>query len=114
MDLRLYEILLIWFALVLSGCSTSLHGTFVAASYSSDVKHADAEVLGLVEGRSCQIRPLYIFVSGDPATTHDAIEDAKNVRAETSFIANISIDDETQWKLGYAVQCIVVRATAYR
>jgi hypothetical protein len=114
-DLRTYGILFACLALLLNGCATSLHGSFVAVSYTGDVKQlSDAEVLGQVEGRSCQTRPLYIFATGDPATTHGAIEDAKRVRENTAFIADISIDDETEWKIGYAVQCIVVRATAYR
>jgi hypothetical protein len=51
---------------------------------------------------------------GDQATTDAAISEAKKVFKDTKFIADISIDDETLWKFGYSVQCIVVRATAYR
>ena len=38
-----------------------------------------------------------------------AIAKARSVHDGTSFIADISIDDETRWRFGYAVQCIVVR-----
>jgi hypothetical protein len=70
--------------------------------------------LGPVEGRSCQTRVLYVFPSSNPPTTHEAITNAKDERESTSFIADISIDDETQWRIGYSVKCIIVRATAYR
>ncbi len=101
-------------AILLSACSTSLHGSFVTASYAGEVEHSAATELGPVEGRSCQTRPLYIFASGDPATTDMAIANARSVHDGTIFIADISIDDETRWRFGYSVQCIVVRATAYR
>jgi hypothetical protein len=70
--------------------------------------------LGSVEGRSCQTRVLYVFPSGDRPTTDEAMVNAKNMHDGTRFIADISIDDETEWKVGYSVKCIVVRATAYR
>ena len=103
---------------LLSGCSTSLHGSFIAQSYANpgDSDHTDSEItakIGSVEGRSCQTQPLYILALGDPATTDAAIKDAQNKIEETRFLADISIDDETAWSIGYSVQCIVVRATAY-
>ena len=111
---RAYLLITVCLAILLNACSTSLHGSFVTTSYAGEVEHPAATELGQVEGRSCQTRPLYLFASGDPATTDIAIANAKSVHEGTSFIADISIDDETRWRFGYAVQCIVVRATAYR
>jgi hypothetical protein len=99
---------------LLSGCSTSLHGSFIAQSYTGHGDSETTEKLGLVEGRSCQTQPLYILALGDPATTDAAIKDAQNKIEKTRFLADISIDDETKWSIGYSVQCIVARATAYQ
>ena len=70
--------------------------------------------LGPVEGRSCQTGVLYIFPLGEAPTTAEAISNAKSVREDTGFIADISIDDVTRWGVGYLVKCVVVRATAYQ
>ena len=113
MVFRVYGFISACLVILLSACSTSLHGSFVTTSYAGEVEHPVATELGPVEGRSCQTRPLYVFASGAPATTDLAIADAKNVHEDTSFIADISIDDETRWRFGYSVQCIVARATAY-
>ncbi|MCX2982052.1 hypothetical protein EYC98_14410 [Halieaceae bacterium IMCC14734] len=100
--------------MALGGCTTSLHGSFVTSSYPGAMTGSPAEKLGLVEGRSCQTQALYLFANGEPPTTEQAIKDAKSERADTRFIADISIDDEVRWGFGYSVQCIVVRAMAYR
>jgi len=107
-------IIFICLFVLISACSTSLHGSFVTTSHVGPDGLQDAMELGVVEGRSCQTQPLYILAIGDQATTNMAIENAKNVFSDTSFIADISIDDETLWRIGYSVQCIVVHATAYR
>ncbi len=109
-----YRFACIYFTVLLSACSTSLHGSFVTTSYEAEVGDPVATELGSAEGRSCQTRILYIFPSGDSPTTDEAIANAKNVHQGTRFIADISIDDETRWEVGYAVRCIVARATAYR
>ena len=57
---------------------------------------------------------LYVFPLGDAPTTDEAISNAKSVHEDISFIADISIDDETRWGIGYSLKCVVVRATAYR
>lgn len=99
--------------LCLSGCSTSLHGSFIGQSYASHKESGTARELGPVEGRSCQTRPLYVLAVGEPATTDAAIKDAQTKFEQTRFLADIAIDDETRWSFGYSVQCIVARATAY-
>ncbi|TKB48428.1 hypothetical protein FCL40_12010 [Ferrimonas sediminicola] len=97
--------------LALAGCTSVLHGTFVASSYH---RGGDgAAPLGAVEGRSCQTQALYLFPMGEPPTTQQALDAAKRVHRGTRFLADISIDDETLWHVGYARQCIVVRATAW-
>ncbi len=71
-------------------------------------------MLGDVEGQSCQTRPFYIFAMGEPATTEEAIRDAKSRIEGMRFMADISIDDETDWNFLYSVQCITVTDTAYQ
>ena len=109
-----YRLGCICLTVVLSACSTSLHGSFVTTSYQDEPGDSAVTELGPVEGRSCQTRILYLFPMGDSPTTDEAIANAKNVHQGTRFIADISIDDETWWGVGYAVRCIVARATAYR
>jgi len=99
---------------LLGGCTTSLHGSFIAHSMIDQESLGSAQELGNIEGRSCQTRLLYVLAKGDPATTDEAIEDAKSQLGQTRFIGDISIDDEVKWSFLYSVQCIVVRATAYQ
>jgi hypothetical protein len=97
-----------------SGCTMGLHGSFIAHSWAGEGERASAQLIGDVEGRSCQTRVFYVFGTGEPATTDGAIIDAKSKHPGTAFLADISIDDEVQWYFPYSVQCIVVRADAYR
>ena len=114
MKFRAYHLVAVCLAITLNACSTSLHGSFVATSHASPDDLQSASNLGPIEGRSCQTQPFYVLAIGDQATTDAAIADAKKVYGDTKFIGDISIDDEILWKFGYSVQCIVVRATAYR
>ncbi|MEJ2514659.1 MAG: hypothetical protein P8080_04500 [Gammaproteobacteria bacterium] len=100
--------------LAISGCSMGLHGSFSPHSWASPAQRASSNFVGDVEGRSCQTRALYALGMGEPATTDEAIKDAKSQYPDTVFIADISIDDEVSWYFPYSVQCIVVRARAYR
>ena len=102
------------FLFTLGACTTSFHGSFVSNSYPGPEEGAVVEELGPVAGRSCQTQVLYVFARGAQPTTEQAIKDAKSVRADTGFIADIAIDDEVRWGFGYSVHCIVVRAIAYR
>ncbi|BDY04557.1 hypothetical protein F0521_15980 [Ferrimonas sp. YFM] len=97
--------------MVLAGCTSALHGTFVPHSYKGDSEKASA--LGPVEGRSCQVQGLYILPMDEPPSTQQALEAARLVIPGTLYLADISIDDETLWHFGYARQCIVVQATAW-
>lgn len=100
--------------LLTSACTMGLHGSFSAHSWVGPDAAASAQLIGEVEGRSCQTRVLYAFGRGEPATTDEAINDAKSKYPGTLFLADISIDDEVKWHFLYSVQCIVVRAEAYR
>ena len=93
-----------------TGCTQSLHGSFVVSSfvYENGVPH----VLGDVEGRSCQDKILYLFPTGDRASTNLAIGDAKTKIDGTDLLTDISIDDEVYFGFGYSRRCIVVHATA--
>jgi len=114
MDIRACKFIIVCLAFLLNACTTSLHGSFVTTSYAGGVEQQDAVELGPVQGRSCQTGVLYVFPLSDPPTTDEAIANAKSMHGDISFIADISIDDETQWGIGYSVKCVVVRATAYR
>jgi hypothetical protein len=114
MSFREYRFFIIFLTFLLTACTTSMHGSFVTASYSGGVERQDAVELGPVEGRSCQTGVLYVFPLGKAPTTDEAISNAKSVREDVRFIADISIDDETKWGIGYLVKCVVVRATAYQ
>lgn len=100
--------------IVTAGCTMGLHGSFIPHSFPGPADGDSAELIGGVEGRSCQTRVLYAFGAGEPATTDAAVADAKGQHPDTAFLADISIDDEVEWRLGYSRQCIVVRAQAYR
>ena len=97
-----------------SGCTMGLHGSFITNSWAGGGERASAQLIGDVEGRSCQTRVFYVFGTGEPATTDEAIKDAKSKNPDTAFLADISVDDEVKWYFPYSVQCIVVRAEAYR
>ena len=114
MDIRACKLITVCITFLLNACTTSLHGSFVTASFTGGVDQRDAVELGPVEGQSCQTGVLYVFPLSDAPTTDEAIENAKSARGDISFITDISIDDETQWGIGYLEKCVVVRATAYR
>ena len=97
--------------MALAGCTSALHGTFVAHSHKGDSDNAS--LLGPVEGRSCQVQGLYLLPMDDPPSTQEALEAAKQMIPGTHYLADISIDDETLWHFGYARQCIVVQAIAW-
>lgn len=97
-----------------AGCAAGLHGSFVAHSWHDPATRESAELLGDVEGRSCQVKVLYIFGWDEPASTDAAIRDAKSKYPGTTFLADISIDTEEEWRFLYGVLCVVARAQAYR
>ncbi|QDP02795.1 hypothetical protein [Thalassotalea sp. PS06] len=106
---------LITFVLIFSiaGCATSNPGVFVDTSYKPSVD-SNEEYLGDVQGESRQRWILYLIPIGDPPSTHEAITKAKQQIKGTRFLADISIDEKTDWSFGYSEQIIIVNAQAYR
>jgi hypothetical protein len=100
--------------LISSGCAVGMHGSFNTHSWASAAARESAELIGDVEGRSCQTLVFYVLGQGEPVNTEAAIRDAKGQYPDTVFLTDISIDDEVKWYFPYSVQCIVVRARAYR
>ena len=101
------------FCSMITGCTSSLHGSYAPISYVSDDTVRRPEPLGQVRGESCQTKLLYFFPMGSGVSTSEAIRAAKEQLEGTSYIAEISIDDRMNWGLGYSEQCITVDAIAY-
>jgi hypothetical protein len=104
-------ILILILPLLMIGCSTSNHGSFTASSYAES-QNPKRESLGKVTGESRQTWVLYLFPYGDSTSTNEAIQDAKSKIAETEYLTDISIDDNTYWSIGYYEQIITVKAEA--
>jgi len=99
---------------ILTACSTGFHGSFSPNTYIGGKDNLNAEEIGRVEGKSCQTKVLYLFPFGPPPSTAEAIKFAKEKHQGTKYLTDISIDDRTEWEIGYLRQCITVEATAYR
>jgi len=103
--------------LVLTGCSSAGHGTFVASTFTDSAetgKSAANEFLGEVISESSQTFLFYIFPLGEPPSTNAAILNAKSRYQDTRFLADVSIDDRIYWGLGYSKKTIQVDAKAYK
>ena len=109
---RLWWVFLTAACLTQSACTQSMHGSFTAHSYRAESGQTAVQ-LGPVEGRSCQTRALYTLPQGDRASTDRAMQDAMSKRDGTLYLANISVDDEMYFGIGYSRRCIVVAALAY-
>jgi len=97
-----------------TGCATSHHGTFIASTYQDPTEEYKGEFIGAVRGESRQTWVLYLFPRGEAPSTSKAIQDARAKFADTKILADVSIDDETHWKLGYSIRVIEVEANAYK
>ena len=106
-----YVLLLIF--LILIGCSTAKHGSFIKNTYIKNIGES-TEVIGPVRGTSCQKKLFYYLPIGTAPSTNEAMEDAKNQYEGTKYISDISIDDRVIWKIGYSIQCISVEGTAHK
>ena len=107
------QLILILTMLLLSGCATSNHGTFVAYTYI-DPALKDSEAVGKITGESKQTWLLYIFPIGKAPSTDDAITDAKSKVEGTKYLTDLSVDDRVYWKFGYKEQVIEIHATAHK
>lgn len=101
-------------ALLLGGCATSNHGTFVTSTYVTPGEKENAQPAGLVTGESRQSWILYLFPIGDAPSTHEAIEDAKSKIDGTKFLTDLSVDNRIDWRIGYSESVVHVEATAYK
>lgn len=100
--------------LFLNSCATSNHGSFVPSTYKETHEETVNEKGTKVIGVSKQTWFLYIFPMGNAPSTDEAISDAKSKIKDTKFLADLSIDDRTNWKVGYSEQLIEVKATAFK
>ena len=100
-------------ALATASCTTARHGSFIPSSHI-DPGHSRGESLGMVTGVSTQPWLLYLLPNGPAPSTDDAIQDAMSKHPGTKYLTNISIDDRTNWKIGYHEEVIRVQAEAHR
>ena len=99
--------------LILTSCTTAHHGSFVPSTYSGNYNGPNSMQIGRVMGQSCQIMVLYVFPLGPAPSTDEAIQSAKGQNEGTKYLTDISIDDRTEWKIGYSRQCITVEGIAH-
>ncbi len=100
--------------LFLTACTTGHHGSFAPSTYIGSEDGANSGQIDRVKGQSCQTRVLYLFPTGPPPSTAEAIQSAKDQYEGTKYLTDISIDDRTEWEIGYSRQCITVEGTAHR
>ena len=98
----------------LTACTTGFHGSFAPNTYIGSEYTVNSEKVNPVKGQSCQTRVLYLFPAGTPPSTAEAIQAAKDQYEGTKFLTDISIDDRTEWGIGYSKQCITVEGFAHR
>jgi hypothetical protein len=96
------------------GCTTANHGAFATATYVEPKAKIEHQLLGGVVGESRQTWFLYVLPVGEAPSTRAAIADAKAQLSGTRYLADMSVDDRTLWKVGYSEQVIRVEADAYR
>ena len=99
--------------LLLTACSTAFHGSFVANTYIGENSGKITPAKGLARGDSCQTRVLYLFPAGEPPSTQEALQLAKNQYEGTEYLADVTVENRTEWAFGYLRQCTTVIGTAY-
>lgn len=107
-----FNIAILAFCLLVSGCATGLHGTYIPNSYIDKNANIKGERLGKVTGISSQTWILYLFPMSDSPSTSNAINDAKQKVKGTKYLSDVSIDDRVIWSVGYRKQTIKVDAEA--
>ena len=95
-------------------CTTGFHGSFVPSTYIGSEDAANYGQISRVKSQSCQTRVLYLFPIGLPPSTAEAIKSAKEQYEGTKYLTDVSIDDRTEWEIGYSRQCISVEGIAHR
>ena len=99
--------------LLLTACSTAFHGSFVANTYIGENSKKITPAKGLARGVSCQTRVLYLFPTGEPPSTQEALQLAKKQYEGTEYLADVTVENRTEWAFGYLRQCTTVIGTAY-
>jgi len=99
--------------LLLTACSTAFHGSFVTNTYIGENAKNITTAKGLARGVSCQTRVLYLFPTGEPPSTQKAIQLAKKQYESTEYLADVTVENRTEWAFGYLRQCTTVIGTAY-
>ena len=100
--------------LLLVGCNTGFHGSFIPNTYINKEDVVNSELIDPVTGQSCQTKVLYLFPLGPAPSTDDAVQSSKDQYEGTKYLTNVSIDDRVKWQFGYSIQCITVEAMAHR
>ncbi len=113
MKAKIHIILILAAAIMLAGCATSHHGTFISSTYIESGSGC-SKAVGKVSGESKQTWVLYIFPVGKAPSTDDAIRDAKSKIEGTEYLTDLAVDDRMYWKIGYSEQVIEVKATAHK
>lgn len=98
--------------LILIGCSTAKHGSFITKTYTYNKN--DTKEIGPVKGVSRQTMVFYVLPIGPAPSTNEAIQSAKNQYPGTKYISDISIDDRVEWEFGYSIQSITVEGIAHK
>lgn len=100
--------------LLLVGCNTGFHGSFIPNTYIYNENGVTSELIGPATGQSCQTRVLYLLPLGPAPSTDEAVRSAKDQYEGTKYLTDVSIDDRTKWEFGYSIQCITIEAMAHR
>jgi len=111
------RMLIVGLAILLSvsfqGCTTGQHGSLTEKTFIDELKYSDFKRLGRASGESCQTRVLYTFPKGDPPTTAEALDMAKNQYKTTAFLADVTVETRIRWTILYSEECVVVTGIAY-
>jgi len=97
----------------LTACTTGFHGSFAPSTFIGSEDDANSEQIGRLKGQSCQTLVLYLFPVGLPPSTAEAIQSAKDQYEDTKYLTDISIDDRTEWGIGYSKKCITVEGICF-
>ncbi len=106
--------LILSLTIIISGCATANHGTFIPNTYIDKNTNVEGEYIGVALGESTQTWFLYVFPMGEAPSTNNAINNAKQHILGTKYLSDVSIDDRVIWKIGYRTQSIKVEGNAYK
>jgi hypothetical protein len=100
--------------MLFAGCTTTLpQNAFIANTFIGDEKERSTPTIGIAHGEDCQTMVLYVFPLGDNASAKRAMQRAMQKYEQTRFLADVSIETITYWKVGYAIRCVTVTGSAH-